>query len=59
VILFFVTDHRFDGVASLEELLHSAARFVLSGQVNPDVFRMVLAAAIAAITGRFLRTVSG
>jgi hypothetical protein len=43
----------------LEELLHSAARFVLSGQVNFDIFRMVVAAAIAAITGRFLRTVSG
>jgi hypothetical protein len=57
VILFFVTDHRFDGVASLKELLQCPARFVLSGQVNFDVFRMVLAAAIAAITGRFLRTV--
>jgi hypothetical protein len=59
VILFFVTDHGFDGVAPLEELLHSTACFVLSGQVNPDVFRMVVAAAIAAITGCFLRTVSG
>jgi hypothetical protein len=57
VILFFVADHWFDGVASLKELLQRTARFVLSGQVNFDVFRMVLAAAIAAITGRFFGTV--
>ena len=54
VILFFVADHWLDRVPSFETLLQCASGLVLAGDVNFDVFRVMLFAAVAAINEYFL-----
>jgi hypothetical protein len=49
VILYFVADHWLDRVPPFEMLLQCPAGFVLAGDVDFDVFRVMLFAAIAAI----------
>ena len=56
MLLFFSWPiHKLDGVPPFEMLLQCSAGFVLAGDVDFDVFRMMLLAAIAAIDKCFLR----
>ena len=56
VILFFVADHRLDRVPPFEMLFQCPSGFVLTGDVNFDVFRMMFFAAVAAIHKCFFRS---
>jgi len=49
VILFFVGDHRLNRVPPFEMLFQCPSGFVLTGNVDFDVFRVMFFAAVAAI----------
>jgi hypothetical protein len=53
LILFFVADHRLDRVPSFEPLLQCASGLALVGDVNFDIFRVTLFAAVTAINECF------
>jgi len=59
VILFFVADHRLDRVPSFETLLQRSSGFVPGGDVDFDVFRVMLFASVAAINKCFLGSGAG
>jgi hypothetical protein len=59
VILFFVADHRLNRAPPFEMLFQCPSGFVLTGDVNFDVFRMMFFAAVATIYKCFFGSDAG